>query len=78
MYTKAANFHRSLGMVEDTSEDRKPAVTPDTIKLPPMQKPKWMGQVENELLSTSPPVVGPQAIGALEGFGVSSSPKANY
>ena len=40
---------------------KKPVVTPDTIKLPPMRKPNWMGQVEDGLLTASPPVIGPQA-----------------
>ena len=58
----ATSFHESMGMLGDTEDKaKKPVVTPDTIKLPPMRKPNWMGQVEGGLLSASPPVIGPQA-----------------
>lgn len=36
------------------------SITPDTIKLPHLDKPKWMGDVEDELDLASPPVVGQQ------------------
>ena len=59
-----ASIHDILGMTKDTEDkDRRSVVTLDTIKLPPsLQKPNWMGRVEIELLSASPPVVGAQAI----------------
>ena len=60
----AGSIHDMLGMTENTEDkDRRSVVTLDTIKLPPsLQKPNWMGRVEIELLSASPPVVGAQAI----------------
>ena len=30
------------------------------IKLPPFEKPSWMGDCEHDLLQASPPIVGPQ------------------
>ena len=39
-----------------TTEGQKSYITPDTIKLPAIHKPAWMGEMENGLLSACPPL----------------------
>ena len=45
----------------DKTCEGPPYVTEDTIKLPHLEKPKWMGEIESALRSASPPKVGMQA-----------------
>ena len=34
--------------------------TVESIKLPPLEKPKWFQRVMDELMDSDPPMVGPQ------------------
>ena len=45
----------------DKTCEGPPYVTEDTIKLPHLEKPQWMGEIESALRSASPPKVGIQA-----------------
>jgi hypothetical protein len=57
-----AEFIRIMGTDRrDKTCEGPPYVTEDTIKLPHLEKPKWMGEIESALRSASPPMVGMQA-----------------
>lgn len=68
-----ARFSYYMGLAGNdgihTSEGRKSYITPDTIKLPAIHKPAWMGEMENGLLSACPPFVGKQATRLITGAG---------
>lgn len=57
-----AELFSILGL-KDTKDSQGPKmpVSPETIKLPCLQKPNWMEEVEVGLLGASPPTVGKQA-----------------
>ena len=47
--------------LENNLKNDKCYLTPDTIKLPHLPKPKWMSGTETELHLASPPIIGLQA-----------------
>ena len=60
-----AQFSLLMGIAgkdnNSTNKGDRIYISPDTIKLPGLQKPPWMEELEVGLLGASPPIIGKQA-----------------
>ena len=55
----AFHFHEAMGMVDvKDAKDLKPSA--HSIKMPPLDQPRWFQDAVTELESSRPPAVGPQ------------------
>ena len=63
------SYYMGLAGNQTINQGRKCYITTDTIKLPGIHKPAWMGEMENGLLSACPPFVGKQATRLIMGAG---------
>lgn len=63
-YSENAEFLRYMGLLGFDSDDQQPTrlsqLCLDSVKLPVVDKPQWIGEIEIGLLGATPPVVGLQ------------------
>lgn len=58
-----------LRAIETCNNQAEPHKSSDVLKLPHLQKPSWMNDIEDMLRSASPPMVGKQATRFTPGVG---------